>query len=132
LWTLTGFAWLAILLLLALPSCAPLQLAGDPAALAEATDLNKEAVALHMAGEYVQAEPLYRQSLAIREKAVGPEHPDVALSLYSLALLCHDQRRYAEAEPLYRRSLAIAEKVLGPGHPNVAMTLNNLAELYRA
>ncbi len=68
-------------------------------------------------GRYAEAEPLYRRSLAIREKALGPDHPDTAVSLNNLALLYGNQGRYAEAEPLYQRSLAIREKALGPDHP---------------
>ena len=67
-----------------------------------------------------------------REKALGPDHPDVANSLNNLAELYHTQGRYADAEPLYKRSLAIKEKAFGPDHPDVALSLNNLAELYRA
>jgi CHAT domain-containing protein len=69
--------------------------------------------------------------LAIYEKALGPDHPDVALSLNNLGYLYNEQGRYAEAEPLYQRSLAIREKALGRDHPYVAQSLNNLAELYR-
>ena len=83
-------------------------------------------------GRYADAEPLFKRSLAIREQALGPEHPDVAMSLNNLALLYRVQGRYAEAEPLYQRSLAIWVKALGAEHPNVAMSLNNLAELYQA
>ena len=61
----------------------------------------------------------YKRSLAIYEKALGPEHPDVGTSLNNLAALYADQGRYAEAEPLYKRSLAISEKALGPDHPDV-------------
>ncbi|MBO0237246.1 tetratricopeptide repeat protein, partial [Vibrio parahaemolyticus] len=68
----------------------------------------------------------------IREKALGPDHPNVAMSLNSLAGLYDAQGQYALAEPLYKRSLAIREKALGPDHPNVAMSLNNLAGLYGA
>jgi CHAT domain-containing protein/Tfp pilus assembly protein PilF len=68
--------------------------------------------------------------LGIREKALGPNHPDVAQSLNNLALLYGNQGRHAEAEPLHKRSLAIYEKALGPDHPNVATILNNLAVLY--
>jgi len=68
--------------------------------------------------------------LAIDEKALGRDHPDVAGSLNNLALLYGIQGRYAEAEPLYQRSLAIYEKALGHDHPNVATALNNLAALY--
>ena len=38
-------------------------------------------------GDYAKAEPLFKRALAIREKALGPEHPDVATSLNNLALL---------------------------------------------
>jgi CHAT domain-containing protein len=74
---------------------------------------------------------MYKRSLAIKEKAFGPDHPDVALSLNNLAQLYHAQGRYTDAEPMYKRSLTIREKTLGADHPDVAASLNNLAELYR-
>ena len=52
-------------------------------------------------GNYAEAEPLHQQSLAIKEKALGPEHPDVAVSLNNLASLYQSQGKYAEAEPLF-------------------------------
>ena len=36
-------------------------------------------------GKYAEAEPLYKRALAIREKTLGREHPDVAQSLNYLA-----------------------------------------------
>ncbi len=45
--------------------------------------------------------PLYKRSLAIREKALGPEHPHVAVSLNNLAALYRDQGKYTESGPLY-------------------------------
>ena len=86
--------------------------------------------ALPSQGQYAKAEPLYERALAIWEKALGPEHPDVATSLNNLAVLYDDQGQYAKAEPLYQRALAIREKALGPEHPDVAPSLNNLASLY--
>jgi tetratricopeptide (TPR) repeat protein len=80
---------------------------------------------------YTEAEPLYQRSLAIREKSLGPGHPDVAFPLNGLANLYQEQGKYKEAEPLYQRSLAIREKSLGPEHPDVASPLNNLALLYK-
>jgi tetratricopeptide (TPR) repeat protein len=71
-------------------------------------------------GRYAEAEPLSKRSLTIIEKALGPDHPDVATSLNNLAELYRDQGRYAEAEPLFKRSLAIREKAPGPDHPDVA------------
>ena len=71
------------------------------------TSLNNLAALYDDQGRYADAEPLYKRSLAIREKALGPDHPDVATSLNNLAVLYDEQGRYADAEPLYKRSLAI-------------------------
>jgi tetratricopeptide (TPR) repeat protein/CHAT domain-containing protein len=81
---------------------------------------------------YAEAEPLYLRSLAIREKALGPSHPDVGASLNRLAQFYRARGRYAEAEPLYKRALTIYEKALGLEHPWVGTSLNDLAGLYRA
>jgi tetratricopeptide (TPR) repeat protein len=95
-----------------------------------ADELIKRVIELYQAGRYAEAIPLAQQALAIREKALGPDHPDVAQSLNNLALLYLQQGRYAEAEPLLKRALAIREKALGPDHPDVAVSLINLAGLY--
>ncbi len=73
-----------------------------------------------------------QRKVAELEAELGPEHPDVAVSLNNLASLLDDQGSYAEARPLYERSLAILEKVHGPEHPDVATSLNNLAYLLDA
>src|SRR5450755_2576671 len=82
-------------------------------------------------GLYGQAEPLFQSALAIREKVLGPEHPDTATSLNNLAWLYREQGQHEQAEPLYQRALAIREKVLGPEHPDTAISLGNLASLYQ-
>jgi kinesin light chain len=38
-----------------------------------------------------EALPLCQRALAIREKVLGPDHPDVAKQLNNLALLCQNQ-----------------------------------------
>jgi tetratricopeptide (TPR) repeat protein len=78
---------------------------------------------------YAAARPLFERALAIREKALGPEHPETAQSLNNLAALLQDQGDLAGARPLYERALAIREKALGPGQPGTAQSLNNLAAL---
>jgi CHAT domain-containing protein/Tfp pilus assembly protein PilF len=98
--------------------------------LAEARQLHSEAAKLYREGKYDAAIPLAERAIAIREKALGPEHPLVAASLNNLGGLYYEKADYARAEPLYRRALAIREKALGPEHPLVAGSLNNLAGLY--
>ena len=92
--------------------------------------LNAELVRLYQAGRFAEATEIAERVLAIREKALGPEHRDVGSALNNLATLYRDQGRIAEAEPLLKRALAIIEKALGPDHPNVGLSLNNLAGLY--
>jgi tetratricopeptide (TPR) repeat protein len=65
-------------------------------------------------------------------KALGPEHPDIAVSLNNLAELYRAQGRYADAESHFQRALAIMEKALGPQHPHVAKTRENYTALLRA
>jgi CHAT domain-containing protein/lipopolysaccharide biosynthesis regulator YciM len=103
---------------------------GQSGDLEEAKRLNQEAIKLYEQGKYNEAEPLAKRSLDIFEKALGPNHPDVATSLNNLAQLYYSQGNYSAAEPLYKRSLDITEKALGSNHPDVATSLNNLAQLY--
>jgi tetratricopeptide (TPR) repeat protein len=98
----------------------------------DTTVMNNLGSVLQADGDYAQAELMYRQALAIREKALGPDHVVVANSLNNLASLLQAEGDYVGAEPLYRRALAIEEKALGPDHPYVAVTLNNLASLLQA
>src|SRR5258708_7743902 len=83
------------------------------------------------ASNYPLAGTALTEALSIRERMLGPDHPEVAAGLNNLASLYQAQGRYAEAEPLFKRALAIGDKVLGPDHPDAAVRLSNLAMLYR-
>jgi tetratricopeptide (TPR) repeat protein len=113
-------------LLLPLPACLP----GE--AGTEWDILNQEVEELYRTGRYGRAVVIAKKALEVAEKNVGPNHPEVTLSLNILALLYYAHGQYTVAEPLFKRALAIDEKVLGPHHPAVARDLNNLALLYRA
>jgi len=105
--------------------------AGLPAekrsALAEAPRIEAKAIAFYRRGQYVEAEPLFRKTLAIQEEVQGPRHPDTASGFNNLAANLTAQGRAKEAEPLLRKALAIQEEVLGPRHPDTATNYNNLA-----
>jgi tetratricopeptide (TPR) repeat protein len=83
-------------------------------------------------GAYGQAEPWYRDCLAVTRDHLGEAHPDVAASLNNLAILYKSQGRYSEAEPLHQEALALRKQLLGEAHPAVAQSLNNLALLYKS
>jgi hypothetical protein len=55
--------------------------------LAEAQRLNAQVLQYYSTGRYQQAIPLAQRVLAIREKALGPEHPGTAVALNNLATL---------------------------------------------
>ena len=57
-----------------------------------------------------QRSPLYRRSLAIMEKALGPEHPHVAQSLKNYAGLLRDTGRGELATMMELRAKAIRAK----------------------
>jgi tetratricopeptide (TPR) repeat protein len=80
-------------------------------------------------GLYAESEPLHMRALAIREKALGPDHPDVAYCLNGLALTFRDQGRYQEAEGLLSQALSTRERALGSDHPLTKSTREALDTL---
>jgi tetratricopeptide (TPR) repeat protein len=92
-----------------------------------ATTLNNLAGLYESQGRYEEAEPLYQRSLAISEKALGPDHPSVATTLNNLAGLYYRQGKYQKAGQAFERIITIFEKALGPDHPNLAVAMSNYA-----
>jgi len=72
---------------------------------------------------------LLRRSLAIREKMLGPNHPEVGNALNNLAGFYSTVGRYAEAEPLAKRALA-SPKDSGPGPSDRGHAAQQPALLY--
>ena len=95
-----------------------------------ATTLNNLAALYRAQGKYAEAEPLFKRTLVIYEKALGPEHAHVAPSLNGLAKVFSAQGNCVKAEPLFKRVLAIVENAQGSNRPHAAFVLNDLALLY--
>jgi len=91
--------------------------------------LNAKAASLTKAKQYDRARVAAQKALHLAEKTFGPDHPNVATSLTTLADLEKAKGRCEQAESLYKRALAIDEKALGPDHPNVSRNLKNLMGL---
>jgi len=88
------------------------------------------ALILDRTGLNNQAEPLYRQSMAIREKIQGKDHPDLGPVLHDLAALYESSGRYEQSARLYKRSIELTEKGLGADYPRIGQSLDRLAGLY--
>jgi tetratricopeptide (TPR) repeat protein len=97
----------------------------------EAISLVQQIGTLFDERRYSEATPLAQRLLAIREKELGPNDPEIATLSYWLGSLYQNQNRYAEAEPLFKRALAVREKAFGPDHPDVAESIYDLAILYK-
>ncbi|HEX6901405.1 MAG TPA: serine/threonine-protein kinase [Thermoanaerobaculia bacterium] len=76
-------------------------------------------------GLYDDARPLLQEALAIRERLLGRDHPDVAGTLILLGRLAQRSNQ-GDALVLFRRALAIREARYGPRDPGVAEALNDL------
>ena len=85
---------------------------------AVANSLNNLALLYKSQGRFNDAQLLYLQSLDIRKRQLGNDHPDVATSLDNLALLYYSQENYLEAEDLAQQALVIYQQKLGNEHPS--------------
>jgi serine/threonine protein kinase len=70
-------------------------------------------------GLYLPAASMLRQAVALKEGALGPEHPDVARSLNALGWTYTWQGEFASARLLHERALNTFERAFGPDHTDV-------------
>jgi tetratricopeptide (TPR) repeat protein len=75
-----------------------------------ATALHDLAAIYQVQGQYAKAEPLYLRALAIREAALGPDHPFVAATLANLATLERAQGRRRLAAAYSARAIRMREE----------------------
>jgi tetratricopeptide (TPR) repeat protein len=83
-------------------------------------------------GKQKEAEALEREALAMRQKLLSPEHPDVANSLYLVGDRMRQQGNPSEAYSVLSAALSIQRKVLGEDHPATLYTLKSLGMMYKA
>jgi tetratricopeptide (TPR) repeat protein len=62
--------------------------------------MNNLANGLRAEGKYPEAEELYRQALAARQRILGKDHPDTLMSMKNLADLLEAQGKKEEARQL--------------------------------
>jgi len=80
-------------------------------------------------GRYDRAESTLSRLIGIQETVFGKNHPWVARSRNTLALVYLHQGKYDRAGPLFEEALAVRETILGGGSPEVAQSLNGLGQL---
>ena len=75
------------------------------------------------------AEPLYLRAVAIQEKALGAEHPELIVVLNNLAEYYRKQARFGEAEPVFLRAIEIGRKRLPTNHWELESCLSRYSQL---
>jgi len=64
-------------------------------------------------GDYAAARPLFEQALDLRQRVLGPDHPDVANSMNNLSALYEAMGRHLEALDRMRQAAAIDQHMIG-------------------
>ncbi len=101
----------------------------DARTLAKWADV--EGVVLSRIGQHADARAAHERALTLREEALGPDHPDVAVSLNNLGMdLCAVGDCWS-AMTILERAVAASERSLGPEHPDTARSLGNLGNTLR-
>jgi serine/threonine protein kinase len=94
--------------------------------LALASSLHGLGRVLEDRGEPGAARRLYEEALAIRERALGPVHPDVGRTVGALGRILLAQGDLRASRRLQERAVRILESGLGPRHPDLGLALRDL------
>ena len=100
--------------------------------LLQAWLLNNLGGLFEIRGEREAALRMQQEGLALKERALGRDHPDVGISEGNLAVVLTALGRNQEALEHVDRSIEILENGLGAGHPDLATQLNNRGEILNA
>ncbi|HEX6292081.1 MAG TPA: tetratricopeptide repeat protein [Herpetosiphonaceae bacterium] len=92
----------------------------------------RNALGVHLLqlGAYGEAQGCLDQARAIRQRVLGPDHPDTAGTLNSLGNVFWVQGQYAAAQGYFEQALTIWQRVLGTDHPDTARSLNGLGNVF--
>ena len=93
---------------------------------------NSLAAAYQDAGRVAEAIQLFEQTLAGRERLLGPDDPDTMRTQDHLVRAYRAAGRVADAIPLVERTLAARVRLFGADHSSTLVSRNNLATAYRA
>lgn len=74
----------------------------------------------------------YERSMALQEKAVGPNHPEIGKSLRDFARCYTKHQQYEEAAQLYQRMLTLQEKAKGAEDISMVGPLVEMGRFYKA
>ncbi|CAF4190301.1 unnamed protein product, partial [Rotaria sordida] len=81
-------------------------------------------------GQYDVAIDFHEKSLAIYEKILSPNHPDLANSYNNIGQVYDNMGDYSKALEFYKKAHKIYEKALPPNHPDLATSYTCIGQVY--
>src|SRR5580692_5685314 len=94
--------------------------------------LNDLGCAYFASGDGEAGATALKQGLALKQKLLGADHPDVGLSNGNLGYVLERMGRSEEALSYVQRAIEIEGKKLGLQHPSLAMQFDNRGEILNA
>lgn len=91
-----------------------------------ATLVSNLALMHYLQGQPEQAEPLFREALAMRRSLLPSDHPDLAQTLSNLGLMLKDYGEIEEAVDMLAKALEVRRAGLESGHYRIAQAMLNL------
>jgi len=91
--------------------------------------LNDLGCVLELQRKHAEAAQAHGQAIALKEKVLGKEHPDIGISEANIAIAFEGMGRNLEALAHVNRSVEILERTLGNGHPELAVSLVDQGEI---
>ena len=67
-------------------------------------------------GRFSEALQNYEEALKIKRARLGDAHPELAISLWSMADVLDAMERWSEAKQLYLKAFDMSQQVLGADH----------------
>jgi len=84
-----------------------------------ARELNNKGVELYKMGDYPKALEYHQKALAIREKVLGVNHPDIAQSYNNIGTLYYLMEDLNKAQEYVSKAIEIWQKALPANHPDL-------------
>ncbi|CAF0813537.1 unnamed protein product [Adineta steineri] len=84
----------------------------------------------HNQEKHQEALAFYEKSIAIKNKTLPPNHPDLATSYHNIGNVHDNIGNYQKALLLHEKVLEIWQQSLPPNHPNLAKSYNNIGNVH--
>lgn len=95
------------------------------------TVVGQHAYAVMKSGQLIEAEALFRETLALDEQIYGAGHLKTLVSLNNVGYILSQRERFDDAAKILEQVVAVRREKLEPGNTLIAFSTLSLASMYR-